>query len=118
MLEAFLKLIVEQFANVFDRGIFEKIVPGPVVVMSKDIPDDLFEVSEVHDHAVFRLAGDGDLDFIGVSVQGAALRMAGEKVRAIDVFGHTNPHGVRIAYEKVEDFLSGRSGRPLKLFKL
>jgi hypothetical protein len=107
MLEAFLKLIAEQFANVFDRRIFEKIVPGPVVVVSKDLPDDLFEVTEVHDHAVFRLAFDGDFDFIRVPVKRAAFGMAGKKMRTIDVFGHTNPHGVRIAYR-----LSANWGRP------
>jgi hypothetical protein len=110
MLETLFQFIVEQFANVLDRRIFEKIVPGPVVVMSKDLPDDLFQVTEVHDHAAFRLTFDGELDFIGVSVKRTAFGMAGKKVRAIDVFGHTNPHGVRIAYGLRKIF--GRPFRP------
>ena len=113
MLETVFQFIVEQLANVFDRRIFEKVVPGAVVVMPKDLPNDLFEVPEVHDHAVFRLAGDGDLDFISVAMQRTTLGMAGQKVRAIDVLGHTNPHGVRIAYRMRKNFWGGLQDRHL-----
>ena len=116
MPETVFQFPVEQFANVFDRRIFEKIVPGAVVVMSKDLPDDLFEVTEVHDHAVFGLAFDGEFDLIRVSVKRTAFGMAGKKVRAINVFGHTNPHGVRITYEMGEDFWAAVD-RPVQLAK-
>ena len=96
MVETLFELLAEQFTNIFYRRIFQKIVPGPVVVVTQNVPNHLFQVAEIHDHATARLSFDGKFNFIGVSVQGTALGMPGKKVRAIDVFGHTNPHGVRI----------------------
>jgi hypothetical protein len=98
------QLLAEQFTDIFHRRIFEKIVPGPVVVLSQDIANQLFQVAEVHDHAASGLSFDGKFDFIGMSVQRTAFGMPGKEMRAIDVFGHTDPHGVRITYRKGKKF--------------
>jgi hypothetical protein len=108
MVEAPCQLLAEQFTDIFHRRIFEKIVPGPVVVLSKDLANHLFQVAEIHDHTGSGLSFDRKFDFIGVSVQGTAFGMSGKKVRAVDVFGHTDLHGVRITYRKGKKFWAAR----------
>jgi len=71
-----------------------------MVVMGEDLTDGLLQVGKIDDHAALNLSFNSELDFIGVAVQGSALRVAGQKMRAVDVFGHTKPHGVRIAQGK------------------
>ena len=48
----------------------------------------VLQVGKIDDHAVFGLAFDSDLDFIGMAVQRTALRVAGQKMGAVHVLGH------------------------------
>src|SRR5438105_14801934 len=72
-----------------------------MVVMGEDLADGLLQVGKIDDHAALDLSFNREFDFIGVAVQGSAFRVAGQKMRAIDVFGYTEPHGVRIAQGKM-----------------
>jgi len=73
-----------------------------MVIFGENLAKRLLEVGKIDDHAVFRLAFNDDFDFIGVSVEAAALGVIGQKVRAIDVLRHTKFHGVRIAQAQSE----------------
>ena len=53
---------MEQFADVFNGGVFQKVVPGVVVVSAEDLLDGLFQVRKVHHHAVLKRSFDNALD--------------------------------------------------------
>ena len=72
-----------------------------MVVLGENLTDGALQVGKIDDHAALNLSFNREFDFISVAVQGSALRVAGQKMGAIDVFGHTKPHGVRIAQGKM-----------------
>ena len=94
--EPFFQFAAQKLTNVLDRRIFEEIVPGSMVVTRENLANLLLEVSEIDDHTTFYFAFYRDFDLIGMAMQGAALGMAGKKMSAVNVVGHTNLHGVRI----------------------
>src|SRR5438105_11515250 len=86
------QFVTQQFANVFDRWIFEKVIPGPVVVMSQNFAQGQFQVGEINDHPVLGLAHDSEFNSIGVSMERPTFSVPGKEMRAVNVFGHTQLH--------------------------
>ena len=66
------------------------------LILGQDFTDRLLQVRKIDDHATLNLSFNSNFEFVSVAVQGSTLRVTGEKMGAVDVFGHTNPHGVRI----------------------
>ena len=87
--ETVLEFIADEFADILDGGILEKLIPRAMVIKTQDVAQCLFEIGEIDDHSAFRRTFDDNLNLICMSVQGTALWMTGKEVRAIDVFGHT-----------------------------
>jgi len=76
---------MEQFADVFNRGVLEKVVPGSVVISRQNLLNGLFHIGEVHQHAILWTSFDNTLDLIGVTVEYSAFGMTGQRVSAINV---------------------------------
>ena len=92
------QLSAKEVTNIFDRRIFEEVVQGPVIIVAKDIAENLLQVGEIDHHAAFEFALNAQLDLVRVTVKSSAFGVAGKKMGAIHVLGHAKPHGVRIAH--------------------
>ena len=68
-----------------------------VIVVRKGISNNQLQVPKIDDHAVLRLALNSDFDFISMAVHRPTLRVTGQKMRAVDILGHSQLHAVRIA---------------------
>lgn len=100
-IHAALQPVAEQLANVFNGRVGKEVIPRAVIVFTGNVPDRLFKIGEIDDHAIAQFALDNDLEFVGVAVESPAFRVSWQKVSTIDVFGHTKFHGVRIAHATV-----------------
>jgi hypothetical protein len=89
--------MVKKLANVFDRRIVQKIVPRSMIVLSENVPKNLFQIGKINDHAAFDLSFDRKIYFIGMSVEHPAFRVTWQEMGAVRVSAHTKLHGVRIA---------------------
>jgi len=84
--------LVEQLADVFDRGIVQEIVPGLVVVLNQDVSDELLQVGKIHHHAVPDGSVYDKFDFVGVTMERATLRVSRQKMGTINVVDNSDLH--------------------------
>ena len=45
--QVFFQVRAEKLANIFDRRIFQEVIPGPMIVASQDFAKGLLEITEV-----------------------------------------------------------------------
>jgi hypothetical protein len=83
------QFFAEQFTDVFNGRVVEKIVPRPMVIVAENFPERLFEIGEIDDHALFGLTFNDELNFICVSVERAALRMVRKEMGTVHILRHT-----------------------------
>jgi hypothetical protein len=92
--DALLELAGEEGADVLDGRKLEHVVPVAMVVLLEHLARARLEVVEVHDHpAAVALPLDDDLHLVGMAVHRPAFGVAGQEMRAVDVFGDAEAHG-------------------------
>src|SRR5688572_17138475 len=84
---------MKEFADVFHRGVFQKVVPGLVVVFRQNLLDRLLHICEVHDHSILEGSLNDTFDLVGVSVGRSAFRVSRQRVGAVDMVDNSDFHG-------------------------
>jgi len=86
---------MEQLADILDRGVFQKIVPGTMIEFRERLPQARFQVSKIHDHAVPHHSVHDKFNFVGVTMVCPAFGMARKEVSTINVLDNANSHAAR-----------------------
>ena len=94
--DALAELPRQELADVLDARELEHVVPVAMVVFVEHLARARLQVVEVHHHPPAALSLDHHLDLVGVAVHLAALRVAGQEMRAVDELGDAEAHEARL----------------------
>jgi len=86
------KPLVEQLANVFDRRVFQEVVPGSMIEVRQRFPQNSLHIRKIHYHAVPNVAVRNKFNLIGMSVNRTAFGMIGKEVSTVDVLNDADFH--------------------------
>jgi hypothetical protein len=90
--QSFGKFAMDHLTYVFDGGVLEKVVEGPVIVMTKRFPKNSLQVAKVDNHSIPVFALDDYLNPVRVPVQSAAFLMSRQVMGTIDILNDSKFH--------------------------
>jgi len=100
--------LVQKLADVFDRRVFQEVIPRSVIEICQSFPQKPLHVREIHHHSIVDVAFGNEFNLVRVAVDLTTFGMAREVVRTVDVLDNADFHApTRIAQDLNDEVLTG-----------